>query len=164
VDATIPPVVDWYSNNELGDKRGNPRVDQTCAEYNPRREFTTMFRIRVDEPLPSPGTMYGMGRASVQFGRADVNQNGAWSWMVYPRQHPNGENILVDLLLRNATHEVGCTIYTPPPPRFAPRAHANSLGALKGRSLSSFAADSVVHFLSPLPVLSSAERRFRCAR
>lgn len=106
MDAAIPPVSDWYSHNDMGDSKGNPNTGETCAEYNPRRELTTMFRIRIDEPLPSPGTMYGLGKASVQFGRTDVNEPGAWSWMVYPRQHPNGINILVDLLLRNATHEV----------------------------------------------------------
>ena len=112
VKGDVPGVSEWYSWNELGDPSastghtGNPRQGETCAEYNPRREMTTMFRIRIDEPLPSPGTLFGLARASKQFGRADVNAKGAWSWMIYPRQHPNGKNILVDLLIRNDTHEI----------------------------------------------------------
>ena len=36
VDEVIPEVDEWYHWNELGKSKGNPRTDETCAEYNPR--------------------------------------------------------------------------------------------------------------------------------
>jgi len=112
VQESVPGLGEWYTWNEKGDPQaptgaeGNPRRDKVCAEYNPRREMTTMFRVRIEEPLPSPGSMFGIGKASEVFGRADVNLAGKWSWFVYPRQHPNGINVLLDLMLRNETHEI----------------------------------------------------------
>ena len=105
VDRVIPEVDEWYRWNEIGAKVGNPFFNLTCAEYNPRRELTVMFNLKFQLPLPSPGSFIGLGINSEIVGRTDVNLPGKWSWMIYPRYHPNGVNIVVDLLLRNDTHE-----------------------------------------------------------
>jgi hypothetical protein len=105
VEMVIPEVEEWYKWNEIGAKVGNPYSNLTCAEYNPRRELTVMFNLKFGLPLPSPGSFIGLGTASTIVGRPDVDEQGKWSWMIYPRYHPNGVNILVDLLLRNGTHE-----------------------------------------------------------
>jgi hypothetical protein len=105
VEMLIPEVEEWYKWNEIGAKIGNPYSNLTCAEYNPRRELTVMFNLKFGLPLPSPGSFIGLGSASTIVGRPDVDEQGKWSWMIYPRYHPNGVNILVDLLLRNETHE-----------------------------------------------------------
>jgi hypothetical protein len=87
---------------------GNPFANLTCAEYNPRRELTVMLELKFSLPLPSPGSFIGIGTASRIVGRPDINLPGMWSWTLYPRYHPNGVNVVVDLLLRNATHEIRC--------------------------------------------------------
>ena len=65
VTASHPPcatplnhIVQW---NELGKPTGNPRTQQTCAEYNPRREQTIMFKFRVGERGLSPGSLMTLG-------------------------------------------------------------------------------------------------------
>jgi hypothetical protein len=106
VDAIIPEVEEWYHWNELGKPKGNPRIEQACAEYNPRREFTIMFHVRVDERGLSPGSMMTLGKPSMIHGRSDIDENGKWAWSFYPQPHPNGRHIVFDLYLRNTTHEI----------------------------------------------------------
>ena len=105
VNQIIPEVDEWYRWNQIGNKVGNPFDNLTCAEYNPRRELTIMFNLNFQSPLPSPGSFIGLGFISEIVGRSDVNMPGKWAWFIYPRYHPNGINIVVDLLLRNETHE-----------------------------------------------------------
>eukprot|EP00960_Hanusia_phi_P030549 748699-Hanusia_phi.AAC.3 len=106
VQQTIPEVGDWYRWNQIGNPVGNPFTNETCAEYNPRRELTVMFRFQMDNIFPSRGSLMSLGRQSSIIGRQDVNDNKMWSWQLAPYQHPNGINVLVDLYLRNATHEI----------------------------------------------------------
>ena len=106
VQAIVPEVGDWYTWNELGKAKGNPRIGETCAEYNPRREMTIMFHVRVDERGLSPGSLMTLGKPSLVVGRHDADEVGKWSWSLYPVPHPNGRHIVFDMYLRNLTHEV----------------------------------------------------------
>jgi len=45
IDEVVPEASEWYSWNELGKSTGNPRTDETCAEYNPR-SFYLLERAR----------------------------------------------------------------------------------------------------------------------
>jgi len=86
--------------------KGNPRRNKTCAEYNPRRELTVMMRIRMSDFMPSPGSFIGLGKPSQIIGRLDADDSGMWAWQFDPQRHPNGEEVVFDMYLRNATHEI----------------------------------------------------------
>jgi len=106
VQEVVPEAGAWYQWNELGKSKGNPRTEQTCAEYNPRRELTIMFNFRVDERGLSPGSLMTLGKPSLIVGRQDADAKGKWSWALYPQNHPNGRHVIFDLYLRNLTHEI----------------------------------------------------------
>jgi hypothetical protein len=47
----------------------------------------------------------GVGKESKILGRADADNQGMWSWLLYPMQHTDAISTIVDLLFRNETHE-----------------------------------------------------------
>ena len=106
VQAVLPELGEWYQWNEMGKPKGNPRIGKTCAEYNPRREMTVMFKFRVDSRGLSPGSLMTLGKPSLVVGRHDADEAGKWSWALYPQNHPNGRHVVFDLYLRNLTHEI----------------------------------------------------------
>jgi hypothetical protein len=66
----------------------------------PQVIFTTKF-----SRFPGTGSFIGCGKESKIAGRADADNQGMWSWLLYPMQHTDAISTIVDLMFRNATHE-----------------------------------------------------------
>lgn len=93
------------------------RTGRTCQVYDPNSEMTVMFRFKFVGPIPGEGAGEGLrggsltqpgfggGKESQVRGRFDVDNNGMWTWMIYPRPHPNSKNFVMDIMFRNSTHE-----------------------------------------------------------
>ncbi len=62
--------------------------------------FTTKF-----SRFPGTGSFIGVGKESKIAGRADADNQGMWSWLLYPMVHTDAISTIVDLMFRNDTHE-----------------------------------------------------------
>ena len=62
--------------------------------------FTTNFAR-----FPGTGSFIGAGKESKVAGRADADNQGMWSWLLYPMVHTDAVSTIVDFMFRNDTHE-----------------------------------------------------------
>ncbi len=62
--------------------------------------FTTNFAR-----FPGTGSFIGAGKESKILGRADADNQGMWSWLLYPMVHTDAVSTIVDFMFRNDTHE-----------------------------------------------------------
>jgi hypothetical protein len=55
--------------------------------------------------FPGTGSFIGAGKESKVAGRADADNQGMWSWLLYPMAHTDAVSTIVDFMFRNDTHE-----------------------------------------------------------